>query len=83
MSALEGMKEIIKKNQDLKIFTEFWPRAIKKSGYPPEEFISKLLASGFQVYLMSSLKRVGTYDEVRRFVKKSIDLFATREEIGT
>ena len=43
MAALSGMDRILKQNQDLKIFSEFYPSAIREFGDLPEEFASKLM----------------------------------------
>jgi len=41
--AIEGMKEILAKNKDIKIFIEFFPLLIEKMGNSPKEFIESLL----------------------------------------
>jgi FkbM family methyltransferase len=52
MAVLQGMKNIIAKNRKLNIFTEFIPEALKKAGYPPVEYLSKLANYGFDIYLI-------------------------------
>jgi len=43
MAALAGMKRIIRENENLKIFIEFYPPAIREAGNSPEEFVNMLL----------------------------------------
>jgi hypothetical protein len=50
MAALQGMKNILMKNQNLKILTEFWPKAIEGYGFSPTEFLNKLIEYGFKLY---------------------------------
>jgi len=50
MHALLGMKKILKSNPNLRIITEFYPRALEASGVKPEEFIETLVEYGFRLY---------------------------------
>ena len=50
MAILEGMHGLLKRNPDLTLLTEFFPRAIRAFGYPPEEYVRQLGAYGFQIY---------------------------------
>lgn len=43
MAALTGMDRIIRENENLKIFIEFYPPAIREAGHSPEEFVNILL----------------------------------------
>ena len=56
IAAFQGMREILKKNDDLKILTEFWPEAIRTFGYSPEEGLSELIKLGFGLFHISQLK---------------------------
>lgn len=72
MLALLGMSQIIEKNEKLAIISEFNPDFIKKSGYEPEEFISKLKRYGFKIEV------IGQENEDVGFIEKidsSVDLF--------
>jgi hypothetical protein len=52
------MQNIIKDNNNLKIFTEFWPWGLQKSGFPPQEYWDKLIESGFKfIYLINERKQ--------------------------
>ena len=42
IAALSGMRRIIEKNENLKIFTEFHPPWVSRAGVSPEYFISEL-----------------------------------------
>lgn len=50
MTALEGMINILLKNDKIKIFTEFYPDKIRASGYTPENFINRLIEYGFSIF---------------------------------
>lgn len=47
--ALEGMKEIIKSNDNLILITEFYPNALKRAGYSPEKYKDDLINLGFNL----------------------------------
>jgi len=49
MLALKGMTQTIKNNKNLILITEFWPYAIKKSGYSPKYFIEHLMNWDFKL----------------------------------
>ena len=48
-AALAGMTGLLKANRDIVLFTEFWPAAIKQSGYCPRDFLHRLRQSGFRL----------------------------------
>lgn len=50
MKVLQGMTNLINKNDNLKIITEFWPIGLRKSGSSPTEFLNKLKEYGFTLY---------------------------------
>ena len=55
LAVFAGMPNIIKKNGNLKIFTEFyWPRGLQKPGFSPREYWDKIIKSGFKfIYLIN------------------------------
>jgi len=56
MLVLLGMTKILKSNDNLKVFTEFWPQGLEKAGFSPEEYVNKLVQSGFEyIYLIDEL----------------------------
>jgi FkbM family methyltransferase len=50
--ALEGMSRTIRNSQRLKIFTEFYPRAVREMGDSPELFLANLMEYGFSATLI-------------------------------
>lgn len=53
MLALSGMDKILKENEKIKMFIEFFPFLIKKMGNSPEEFIRKLLEDyNFSIFIV-------------------------------
>jgi FkbM family methyltransferase len=58
MTVLLGMTKIVKNNDNLKIFTEFWPPGLQKSGFSAQEYWHKLVENGFQyIYLINEQKQ--------------------------
>ena len=58
MVALLGMVKTVRNNDDLKIFTEFWPYGLQQSGVSPEEYYNKLMQLGFKfTYLINDHKQ--------------------------
>jgi|SRR3972149_1629278 len=53
---LEGMQQIINKNKNLLIFTEFWPKGLKDAGTDPLGLINKIKSLGFKIYTVDALK---------------------------
>jgi len=43
IAAVQGMERIIGENENLKMFVEFYPAAIRRAGHSPQEFARKLL----------------------------------------
>lgn len=50
-NVLEGSKEILEKNDHLKIFTEFNREVVKNYGTDPKKMIDLLYEKGFEIYL--------------------------------
>lgn len=55
--ALQGMFNLLKKNQNLKILTEFWPIGFKRSGIEPREYLKLLIGHGFELYHINKQKK--------------------------
>lgn len=64
IAALAGMDRILKENENLKMFVEFYFPGIKRSGSSPEEFARKLLED----YHFSMLA-IGDYTRDRKYIK--------------
>jgi len=64
--ALDGMKETINRSDDLIIFTEFYPKAIKRLGHAPVVFLNKLKDLGFSIFVIyeegGDLSSVGDFN---------------------
>ena len=58
MAALLGMDRVIKANEELKIFVEFTPVGIRRSGFSPKEFLHRLAEYGFKFYFIDKQKEV-------------------------
>lgn len=50
MAVLQGMSQILKRNVNLKIFTEFSPTLLEKFGSSPEGYLNQLIKHGFKLY---------------------------------
>lgn len=48
--AIQGMYNLLNKNNNVKIVTEFWPIGLKRFGTDPEEFLRLLIKLGFKLY---------------------------------
>jgi FkbM family methyltransferase len=58
MMALLGMAKTIENNNDLQIFTEYWPYGLQKSGFSPQEYWNKLMQFGFKfIYSINEHKQ--------------------------
>lgn len=90
MLALKGMDGILKSNQNIKMFVEFFPLLIEKMGSSPKEFIRKLLEDyKFSMYVIpedyaageGGMKRINNVDEAMSYRKSEedhINLFLKR-----
>jgi len=56
MAVLQGMSQILKRNDNLKIFTEFLPIHLEKFGSSPEGYLSQLIKHGFKLYAIDEQK---------------------------
>ena len=48
--ALQGMANVIEKNDNLKLITEYWPAGLQRFGSSPMDFLDKLMEHGFKLY---------------------------------
>lgn len=76
MAVLLGMAKIVANNDDLKIFTEFWPDGLQKSGFSPQEYWKQLKQFGFKfIYLINDNKRrleIVDYEDVIKRCQNTI-----------
>ena len=75
MAVLQGMRDIIAKNQQLNIFTEFNPGALMRAGFLPTEYFQMLVNCGFGIYVINEQKQSLEPAEVSHVMKmcKSIE----------
>lgn len=64
LAALSGMERVIKGNENLKMFIEFYPPGIRRRGDPPEEFICRLLEDYY-----FSILAMGDYTRKKKYLK--------------
>jgi FkbM family methyltransferase len=55
--ALQGMSNLLNKNKNVKIVTEFWPIGLKGFGIEPEDYLKLLLKHGFKLYHTNEEKK--------------------------
>lgn len=56
MAVLLGAKEVINRNRNIKIFSEFFPSGLREMGYSPEAFLLKILEYGFNITIIDELR---------------------------
>ncbi len=54
MKAFSGMSELLRRNQQIQMITEFWPYGLSVAGSSGYEMIEYLLDTGFQLYVLSN-----------------------------
>lgn len=85
MMVVQGMEDLLKKNKDIKIVTEYWPLGLSGSGCKPENYLKLLKGYDFKLYEIVRTKGLmpTTISQLlRRYpAGKSghTDLFCTRE----
>ena len=87
MTILQGMRNIIAKNRQLNIFTEFNPGALTRTGYSPKEYFRLLTDYGFQIYMINEQKQSLEPAEVSHVMKMCrgvgyVNLLCKREQKG-
>lgn len=90
--ALEGMAPLLRRNERVKILTEFWPEGLRKSGTDPGRFLGLLAADGFSLYDLKAgrgeMTRTGVPDLLAAYgpggggAAKFTNLFCARENTG-
>lgn len=65
-SAVKGMSNLLRKNEEIKIISEFAPMNLKRSGIEPEEYLKLLHNYGFKITKTSEVKsNISNYFFVR------------------
>jgi len=89
MTVLIGMRNIIRENEVIKIFTEFWPEGLKRAGCSPQEYWAELIKYGFKfIYLINEHKQrlePADLDKIVTFCKNpshySVNLLCARTPV--
>ena len=55
--AINGMKNLLKKNNKIKLITEFWPYGLIRSGTNPDQFLRELSNLGFKPSIISKKEK--------------------------
>lgn len=55
--ALRGMRKILAAARNLKVMTEFWPKAVAESGVDPSEFLKIFRGAGFAIFKIDEAKK--------------------------
>lgn len=63
--ALAGMNNLIMRNPNLRIISEFWPEGIKGSGFSPAEFLQHIVECGFRLYHITNNGGIQPTDAAR------------------
>jgi FkbM family methyltransferase len=86
MQAIQGMQNILDKNKDIKLISEFWPYGLKKAGSSVTDYFNFLSAKGFTCYLLEknslqklSLEKVTSIEPLGE--EHYFNIFATRTDV--
>ena len=81
MKVLEGMTNIIKQNDNLKIITEFWPLGLRNSGSSPKNFLNKLEEYGFAFYqIRQNVEPIDAYHLLKSLNNKGFITLLCKKE---
>jgi FkbM family methyltransferase len=85
--AVQGMTDILEKNQSIKVVTEFWPAGLNSAGIDPEEYLKLLANHGFKLHEMdeeeASVGPTNAAELLRDYTPENerfTNLFCTRAE---
>ncbi|WP_338636575.1 FkbM family methyltransferase [Spirobacillus cienkowskii] len=83
---LSGMKNLISKNNDLSILSEFWPYGMKMAGDDPVEFLKMMFSFNFKFYaLLEDSQEIFKINIEKALEltpdKKHIDILFSKREI--
>ncbi|MCB0509105.1 MAG: FkbM family methyltransferase [Bacteroidetes bacterium] len=85
--AFKGMQEVMKKSEDLKIITEFYPYGLKNSGIGVDEFVSFIKQNNFYIYRLGDGQLNPLTDNYVRELKNEnfrihmVDILLSKKEI--
>jgi FkbM family methyltransferase len=67
--ALEGMKETINRSPNLIMFTELYPKAMRRLNRNPVEYLERLQRFGFTLFLIDENKQnLDTINDINKFI---------------
>jgi len=86
LSALVGMEKVIKQNDDVKLFVEFYPDGFNRTEHTPQKFWSKLRAYGFEfIYIINEKTQkleLGDYEDAIRYSGvSSVNLLCAKHRV--
>lgn len=71
--ALEGMKDTLRHNPHICMFTEFYPEMLQKIGYKPIDFLASLVGLGFSIFeINNETERLEEVDNLEKFMRKMV-----------
>src|SRR5262249_8695322 len=75
--ALEGMRQLLARQPDVTIATEFWPLGLRRSGSSAERFLTLLEESGFRFFGINERDRAAlpVSAEVLRYIPEGEEVF--------
>jgi 23S rRNA U2552 (ribose-2'-O)-methylase RlmE/FtsJ len=85
VQAIEGMKQLLENNQNIKIITEFHTSELREEGADPKEFLNKLRQFGFSIFNINEknkeLEDVTYEDLLKNYPNKEVftNLFCQRK----
>jgi FkbM family methyltransferase len=53
LAAFQGMSRLIKKSPHMKVFSEFYPEALKTFGYSPKEYLDGWVKLGYKIFYIN------------------------------
>ena len=90
MLAMRGADKIIRANPHIKIFSEFFPKAVAEMGCSPRDYLGMIKGYGFNITVIDELRlpsykviRMDDVDKILSFCEgdeKIVNLFLTREK---
>lgn len=83
MAALEGMSNLIKRNHNLAIVTEYAPEFLSRASSSPEVFLNKMVNYGFKFYIIHEEEQYLERRDAASLIKAGlVDLLCVRGEPG-
>lgn len=67
--AAQGMSGLLKKSENVKIISEFWPFGLQRSGVEPVEYLNVLLKYGFTLYELNEKSKELDSVDVAKLLK--------------